>query len=58
MIRAYEALLTQLQCAECVPTKHVLDNKISVNMKDYIWDTYKINIKLVPPRCPDIMPQR
>ena len=33
MIRACEALLTQLQRAGCVPTKYVLDNKISGNIK-------------------------
>ena len=49
MIRAYEAILTRLQHAGCVPTKLILDNEISGNMKDYIRDTYKINIELVPP---------
>ena len=51
IIRAYKAHLTRLQRAGCVPIKHVLDNKISVNMKDYIRDTDKINIELVTPGC-------
>ncbi len=51
MIQAYDALLTCLQQAESKPTKHVLDNKISENMKDHIRDTCQLNLELVPPGC-------
>ncbi|KAL7475003.1 LOW QUALITY PROTEIN: hypothetical protein ACHAW6_000939 [Cyclotella cf. meneghiniana] len=34
-----------------VPEKHILDNKISTAMKDFIQDKYKMIYKKVPPRC-------
>ena len=34
-----------------LPKKHVLNNKISANVKDHIWDTYHFAIELVPPKC-------
>ncbi len=39
MIRAYNALLLRLRRAGIVPKKHILDNKVSENMKNHIWDT-------------------
>jgi len=51
MIRAYNALLLQLKRAGIIPKKHVLDNKVSENMKNHIRDTCKINMELVPPGC-------
>ncbi len=51
MIRAYNALLLRLKQAGIVPKKHVLDNKVSENMKNHIHDTCKINMELVPPGC-------
>jgi hypothetical protein len=51
MIRAYNALLLQLKRAGIIPKKHVLDNKISENMKNHIRDTCKINMELAPPGC-------
>ena len=36
MIRAYDALLNQLKEVGIVPKKHVLDNKVSENMKNHI----------------------
>jgi hypothetical protein len=51
MIHAYNALLLQLKQAGIVPKKHVLDNKVSDNMKNHIRDTCKFNMKLVPPGC-------
>ena len=49
MKRAYLVLLQRLKRAGVVPTKHVLDNEISHNMKDLIKDTCKL--ELVPPDC-------
>ena len=51
MIRAYDALVQRLQQAGIQPKKHVLDNKISNNMKAHIDRKYKFLIKLVPPGC-------
>jgi hypothetical protein len=51
MIRAYNALLLQLKRAGIIPKKHVLDNKVSENMKNHICNTCRMNIKLVPPGC-------
>jgi hypothetical protein len=51
MIRMYNALLLQLKRAGIVPKKHVLDNKVSENMKSHIRDMCKINMELVPPGC-------
>jgi len=51
MIRAYDALLLRLKRAGIVPKKHVLDNKVSENMKTHIRDTCKLNMELVPPGC-------
>ena len=39
MIRVHNALLLQLKRAGIVPKKHVLDNKVSENMKNHIRDT-------------------
>ena len=49
MKRAYLVLLQRLKRAGVVPTKHVLDNEISHNMKELIKDTCKL--ELVPPDC-------
>jgi hypothetical protein len=51
MIRTYDVLVKQLQNASIHPRKHVLDNKISANMKDHIKKEYKFEIELVPPGC-------
>jgi hypothetical protein len=51
MIRAYNTLLLQLKRAGITPKKHVLDNKISDNMKNHICDTCKLDMELVPPGC-------
>ncbi len=51
MICAYNALLLRLKRAGIVPKKHVLDNKVSENMKNHIHDTCKFNMELVPPGC-------
>jgi hypothetical protein len=51
MIRAYNALLLRLKRAGIIPKKHVLDNEVLENMKNYIHDTCKINRELVPPGC-------
>jgi hypothetical protein len=51
MIRAYNALLLQLKRVGIIPKKHVLDNKVSKNMKNHIGNTCKINMELVPPGC-------
>jgi hypothetical protein len=51
MIRTYNALLLQLTQACIVPKKHVLDNKVSDNMKNHIRDMCKFNMELVPPGC-------
>ncbi len=48
MIRAYNALLLQLKRAGIVPKKHVLDNKVSDNIKNHIRDTCKFDMELVP----------
>jgi hypothetical protein len=51
MIRAYNTLLLRLKRAGIVPKKHVLDNEVSVNMKNHIRDTCKFEMELVPPGC-------
>ena len=51
MIQAYDALLTRLRRAGITPTKHVLDNEVSENMKDHIRDTCKLHMELVPTGC-------
>ncbi len=51
MIRAYNALLLKLKRAGIVPKKHVLDNKVSENVKNHIRDTCKFDMELVPPEC-------
>jgi hypothetical protein len=51
MIQAYNALLLRLKRAGIIPKKHVLDNKVSENMKNHIRDTCKMNMELVPPGC-------
>ncbi len=51
MIRAYNALLLQLKRAGIVSKKHVLDNKVSDNVKIHIRDMCKFDIELVPPGC-------
>ncbi len=44
MIWAYNALLLQLKRAGIVPKKHVLNNKVSENMKNPIHDTCKLDM--------------
>jgi len=51
MIRAYNALLLGLKRAGIIPKKHVLDNKVSENMKIHIHDMCKLDMELVPPGC-------
>jgi hypothetical protein len=51
MIQAYNALLLRLKRAGIIPKKHVLDIKVSENMKNHICDTCNINMELVPPGC-------
>jgi hypothetical protein len=51
MIQAYDTLFQQLKRARIVPKKHVLDNKVSKNMKNHIHDTHKFDMELVPPGC-------
>jgi hypothetical protein len=51
MIRAYNTLLLRLKRAGITPKKHVIDNKVSDNMKNHICDTCKLDMELVPPGC-------
>ncbi len=51
MICAYNALLLRLKWTGIVSKKHVLDNKVSDNMKNHIRNTCKFNMELVPPGC-------
>jgi len=51
MIQAYDALLAFLQQAGSTPQKHVLDNKVSDNMKHHIQHTCKLKMELVPSGC-------
>ncbi len=51
MIQAYDALLQRLKPVGIVPKKHVLDNKVSKNMKNHIRNTHKVDMELVPPGC-------
>jgi hypothetical protein len=51
MIRAYDVLLNQLKQVSIVPKKHILNNKVSENMKNHIRDMHKFNMELVPPWC-------
>ncbi len=51
MIRMYNALVLRLKQAGIVLKKHVLDNKVSENMKNHIHDTCKFDMELVPPGC-------
>jgi hypothetical protein len=39
MLRAYNAPLLQLKRTGIVPKKHILDNKVSDNMKNHIRNT-------------------
>ncbi len=49
MIRAYNALLLHLWQEGIVPKKHVIDNKVSENMKNHIKDNCRLTVELVPP---------
>ncbi len=51
MIRAYNTLLLRLRRAGIVPKNHVMDNEVSVNMKNHIKDTCRHAVELVPPGC-------
>ena len=52
MIRAYDVLVKRLQQAIIHPRKHVLDNKISENMKHHIKTNYNFEmVEMVPPGC-------
>ncbi len=51
MIRAYNTLLLRLKRAGITPKKHVLDSKVSDNLKKHICDTCKLDMDLVPPIC-------
>ncbi len=58
MIRAYNALLLQLKRAGIVPKKHVLDDKVSENMKNHIRDTCKFDMELVTKDVTDAIQPR
>jgi hypothetical protein len=45
MIRAYNALLLRLKRAGIVPKEHVLNNKVSDNMKNHIRNTCKFSME-------------
>jgi hypothetical protein len=47
MIRAYQAMMLRLKCANIQTKKHVMDNKVSEAMKEIIRSQYQLN--LVPP---------
>ena len=49
MKRAYNTLLLRLKQAGISPKKHVMDNKVSENMKSHIRDNCRL--ELVPPGC-------
>jgi hypothetical protein len=51
MIQAYDALLARLRQAGSTPQKHVLNNKVSDNMKHHIQHTCKLDLELVPLGC-------
>ena len=51
MIRAYDVLVKRLQQANIHPRKHVLDNKISENMKQHIKTNYNFELEMVLPGC-------
>jgi hypothetical protein len=51
MMRAYNTVLLRLKQAGIVPKKHVLENKVSDNMKNHIHNTCKFDMELVPPGC-------
>ncbi|KAL7481192.1 hypothetical protein ACHAW6_011790 [Cyclotella cf. meneghiniana] len=50
-IRPYDTLVMRLHQAGFTPQKHILDNEISVQMKDHIHGCYKFQFELVPPGC-------
>ena len=50
-MRAYHVLVMRLKNAGILPRKHVLDNKVSSAMKDFIRKKYKMEMELVPPGC-------
>ena len=49
IIRAYNALILQLQRARITPKKHVMYNEVSDTMKTHIRDNCKL--ELVPSGC-------
>ena len=52
MIQAYDVLVKRLQQANIHPRKHVMDNKISENMKHHIKTNYNFEmVEMVPPGC-------
>ncbi len=51
MIQAYNTLLLRLQQADIVPKKHVMDNKVSENMKNHIKDNCRLTVELIQPGC-------
>jgi len=51
MIQAYNVLVKQLQQVNIHPQKHVLDNKISENMKQHIKKNHNFELEMVPPGC-------
>jgi len=48
LTRAYTTLMTHLHCAGIQPRKHILDNEISLAMKDLIQDKYHLQYELAP----------
>jgi hypothetical protein len=51
MLHANNALLLRLKQAGIVPKKHILNNKVSENMKNHICNTCKFDMEIVPPGC-------
>ena len=51
LTRAYHFLMMRLKNAGIVPSKHVLDNKVSSTMNEVIHDKYRMEMELVPPGC-------
>ncbi|KAL7529670.1 hypothetical protein ACHAWF_003074 [Thalassiosira exigua] len=49
--RGYRSIKHSLNRANVFPKKHVVDNEVSEQMKDMIWDEFKMQLKLVLPVC-------
>ena len=51
LIRAYRTMMLRLKLAVIVPSKNILDNKVSEAIKTIICNEYQIKMELVPPGC-------